>query len=525
MTPSGLATITGIMALSLLLQIYCSYRSNIDIWLTSFDLTRHLRLHLLEHLQRLPMKFHLQQSRGTLLSALTDDINLLETVLTEGLPRAIQALVLPLILLAWLCWHDPLLALAASLSVIAALPFLLWANGRMLKLGGVRQQRQVDAADAMVDYMLGLPVARSCNQDRDTTSRLHGRIAEFRNISVRMVKHLTPPLVGFAAILLSGVAVTLYAMSWRIGDPPAAEVFLLFLLFLFALYVPLLALTGVLELTRSADASMTRTLSILAAAAEARPGTGPRPTSHAVTLSGVDFGYDDPTKQVVRDVSLHAPDGRVTAIVGPSGSGKSTLLNLALGFWTPAKGTVSIGGIDLRQLAGSEVHRMMSIVQQDVYLFDGTVAENIALSRPGAGQDAVEAAARSAQIHDHIRALPDGYETRIGEVGSMFSGGERQRIAIARAILKDAPILLLDEFTSAIDPTSERRILDALFQAMRDKTVIVVTHRMAIVERAHGVVFIQNGVVRAQGTHGDLLQTPDYSAHWDAVLSPRPDAP
>jgi ATP-binding cassette subfamily B protein len=196
----------------------------------------------------------------------------------------------------------------------------------------------------------------------------------------------------------------------------------------------------------------------------------------------------------------------MTAIVGPSGSGKSTVINLIARFWDVDDGQISIGGIDIREIEPAHLSSLISVVFQQDHLFSGTVRSNIAIAKPDASQDDIEAAARKARAHDFIATLPDSYDTQMGEGGARFSGGERQRIAIARAILKDAPIVLLDEATSALDSTNERAIQEALQALVADKTLIVVAHKLSTIEAADQILVLQDGTIHQSGDHASLLQ-------------------
>ena len=505
--------IAALMGLSLLAQIGCSYLANRAIWLTAFELTLNLRLQLLQRLRHLPMQFHLSRHSGNTLAALTDDISLLEAAITEGLPRIVQAFGLPLVVLLWLGWHEPLLGLVMSLSIITALPFLAWANRRMAALGKKRQVLQAEAGSAMIEFVLGQPVIRACNQQNNSAARFRTAIDTFRNISVDMVWQLTPPLVGFAAILLTGIPLTLAYLGVILSDETQPAFLVVVLLAAFSVYLPLLSLTGVLELTRMADASMGRITQILDAPLLPEPQHSKTPVDYELRFENVGFSYPG-AEPVLQDVSFTAQKGQLTAIIGASGSGKSTILSLLMRFWDVDTGAVQIGDCDLRDMSSQQISELISIVSQDVYLFEGSIGENIALARPEASGQDIQEAAKAAQIDPFIQTLPKGYETLVGEGGARLSGGERQRIAIARAILKNAPVLLLDEFTSAIDPTGERAILDALSRAMEGRTVISVTHRIATARAADQVVFLRGGQVVQSGRHVDLMDIVDYREFW-----------
>jgi ATP-binding cassette, subfamily B, bacterial len=241
-------------------------------------------------------------------------------------------------------------------------------------------------------------------------------------------------------------------------------------------------------------------------AAPANPAPLPEPVRGELTFRNVTFAYpgreDDP---VLRDVSFRVAPGEVVAIVGPSGAGKSTLFQLALRFYDPSSGAVALDGVDISTLDPASLRAEIALVPQDAFIFGASVADNIAYGAPGASREAVVAAARQAAAHGFIAALPEGYDTQLGERGVTLSGGERQRIAIARAILKDAPVLLLDEATSALDAESETLVQGALEALMKGRTTLVIAHRLATIVSAHRILVIEAGRLVEEGTHASLL--------------------
>ncbi|MFD2392809.1 ABC transporter ATP-binding protein [Dietzia aerolata] len=234
------------------------------------------------------------------------------------------------------------------------------------------------------------------------------------------------------------------------------------------------------------------------------------------------FGYgknnrdDDDNTAVLHSVDFEAPAGTTTAVVGPSGSGKTTLLRLAARFYVPGQGGISIGGVDLAELGTDAALKQVSLVFQDVYLFDQSVMENIRVGRPGATDDEVFAAARVARVDEIVERLPDGWDTRVGEGGAALSGGERQRVSVARALLKDAPIVLLDEATSALDPQNEAAVVAGIRELTRDKTVVVVAHRLPTIRHADQILFLDAGQVVERGSHDELIALGGrYADFWD----------
>ena len=280
------------------------------------------------------------------------------------------------------------------------------------------------------------------------------------------------------------------------------------------LYRPVTDLNRELEGLRTAEAASERVFGLLETPISVadKPGaTVPKDPRYDIALDAVTFAYD-PGRPVLHDVSIDLHEGSVVALVGPSGAGKTTVANLIARFWDPQKGAVRLGGIDLRDLPMDFVHESIALVLQDVFLFNDTVAANIRLGKPNATLAELEAAARAAHAHDFVVDLPEGYATIIGERGVRLSGGQKQRISIARALLKDAPVLILDEATSAVDPEAEHLIQAALARLIADRTVLVIAHRLSTIRQAREIVVLDQGRVVQRGRHDDLVDEPGLYA-------------
>ncbi|MFT4252463.1 MAG: ABC transporter ATP-binding protein [Caulobacter sp.] len=495
----------AILALSLLGQALFSYLSTINSWLSSFELTGDLRMAILDHLRRLPMGFHLERSKGDTVTALTADMQMLESFLSDALPRVAQAFGLPTIVLAYLFWRDWAVALAALASIALALPLFLWTSRRLAVLGVRRQDMQAEAGARMIEYAQGMAVIRAFNRLARGEESFRAALRDFRDISVRMVTQLTAPMALFGAVLMLGAPlIMLTAGARHLGGHIDLGSLIAVLFLIFSLYAPLLALISVMELSRMADASLTRIDRIMTARPLPSPASAATPDGFAVKFENAGFSYL-PGRAVLKEIDLTVPERTMTAIVGASGSGKSTILNLVARFWDVDAGGVSIGGVDVRHMDETRLNSLATMVFQDVHLFAGSLYDNIAFGRGGASRAEVEAAAGAACAHDFITALPEGYQTRVEEGGANLSGGERQRISIARAILKDAPIVLLDEATAAIDPTNERAVQQALSRLVADKTLIVVAHRLNTIQAADQIVVLDQGRIVERGAHAELL--------------------
>ncbi|MEM9175496.1 MAG: ABC transporter ATP-binding protein, partial [Myxococcota bacterium] len=329
---------------------------------------------------------------------------------------------------------------------------------------------------------------------------------EFRAVNTKLVAQLSPLGFGFMATVLMGIpCVIFFGATWLLGGTLDAGTFLVFAILTLRVFQPLVAAAESFELLRIADASLDRIARVFDAPLQPEPtGRVEATPPFDVEFDGVTFGYD-PQEPVLHDVTLRAESGKMTAIVGRSGSGKSTLLQLVARFRDPQAGAVRIAGIDARSFTTEQIFDLVTFVFQDVYLFPGTILDNIAFGRSEASREDVVAAARAARAHEFIEALPRGYDTPVGEGGATLSGGERQRLSIARAILKDSPIVLLDEATASLDPTNERLVQEAIATLVRDKTLIVVAHRLSTIRAADSIVALDAGRCVEQGTHETLL--------------------
>jgi ATP-binding cassette subfamily B protein len=509
--------ITGLATLSLAGQILFSYLASRTTWFAAFDLGGQLRLSMLDRLRQLPLGFHLSRNRGDTVTMLTSDMQMLEGFMSDGMPRIAEALGLPVAILIFLAFQDWVVALAALASILVAIPVYFKASRHLAKLGIRRQDMQAAAAGRMIEFVQGIAVIRAFNRIAKGAEDFKTALATFRDLSIRMVTELTLPLVGFGLILMLGVPLVLFAAGWRwLGGEIEAATAITACMLIYATYGPLLGLLAVMENTRMADASLTRMDRILTAKPLPEPSMPKEPQGFDIAFDNVSFAYGD--KTVVENLSFAVRERSMTALVGPSGAGKSTVLNLIPRFWDVGDGSITIGGIDIRETSSDRLASLITVVFQDVYLFSGTIFDNIAFGRRNASAEEVEAAARAAQAHEFIMALPNGYQTRVGEGGATLSGGERQRISIARAILKDAPIVLLDEATAAIDPTNERALQTALAALVAEKTLIVVAHKLSTVRAADEILVLDAGRIVERGAHEYLVDADGLYAglwrHW-----------
>lgn len=510
-------------------------------WLASYRAVAHMRLRVLGHLREVPVAVLGERSRGDLAALLSSDLQLVEDFLSEGLPRLGQALGLPVLVIVAVGVQDPVLAITLAVPIIATVPVMSWSGRTISALGDVRQAKQANAAARMIDTVTAMPALRVFST-RERTVRWYGAaVEEFREISVHMVHRLLVPVAAAGLVLMLGIPLTV-VVAGRAAVEGTANVALAAVVLVLALnvYQPVQGLLSTNESWQMAQAALRRVTAVLdidglpepepAAAtpgdpdaagrdaagrdAEGRAGTG---EGVDVRLDNVSYDYPDGTTGV-EGVSMVAAAGRMTAIVGPSGSGKSTVLNLIARFDDPRSGTVLIGGRDLRELPPDVRSGLVTVVFQDVHLFPGTIAENIAVGKPGATDAEIRAAAELACADEFIRQLPLGYDTVLGEDGAGLSGGQRQRLSIARAALKDAPVVLLDEVTAALDPINEAAVHRGLSALLEGRTAIVVAHKLGTIASADHIVVLDGGRVAEVGDHESLIAAGGvYAGLWNTL--------
>ncbi|MEG0889266.1 MAG: ABC transporter ATP-binding protein [Bacteroides sp.] len=462
------------------------------------------RLAVVDHLRRLPMSFFNSRDPGDIGAYIVSDYNNVEMLTTHLIGQFFGGLAMPIVALVSLLFFNWQLALAAAAVIPLAYPMMLLTNHFVATLGKRHQKIKTNAASRMIEYIQGIRLIKAFNLSGNKFERLERAFRDLKRESIRL-EAAPAPSITLASTLLNGglVLIMLLGFSMLLNAKVSMPVYIMFLLAGSAIYAPLINALTFIALINYMKLGAER-IDALCKTPVLPEGIIEDVVNSEIEFRHVSFSYNADIP-VLRDVSLTIPEKELTAFVGPSGSGKTTLTRLIARFWDVSEGEILFGGRNIKDYTVHTLMQQVSIVFQDVYLFNDTIYNNIRVGRETATREEIEAAARKAQCHNFITAMPDGYETMVGEGGSTLSGGEKQRISIARAILKDAPIVLLDEATASLDPENEVHIQDAINDLVKEKTVVIIAHRLGTVISANNIVVIDQGRVVQQGKHQALL--------------------
>ena len=497
----------------LLVIIFIFWRIQYDAtFVASYTESANMRIRLAERLRTLPMSFFGKRDMADLTTTIMADSAFIEKAFSHFIPELIGAFISTALIGVCLLAADWRMGLAVLW--VVPVSFLLAAGTRPMVDRVERRQKgkKIAASDGIQECIENIQDIKANNLQEEYLRGLDQKILNVESITIRLE-------------LLNGTMVTASQMFLKVGMATTVLVgadllsshsigFMLFLMFMVAstrLYGPL---TGCLQ-NLSAVYSALLVVERMKGIEEQPVWQGSREAvydGYDIVFDHVGFSYKD-GEQVLKDVSFTARQGQVTALVGPSGGGKSTSAKLAARFWDIDRGKITLGGTDISGIEPETLLRSFSIVFQDVVLFNNTIMENIRLGRKGASDREVMEAARAAQCEEFIHRLPNGYETRIGENGSALSGGERQRLSIARALLKNAPVILMDEATASLDVENETLVQEAISNLVKDKTVLIIAHRMRTVAGADRIVVLKDGYVAEQGTPGDLMEKKGIYRH------------
>jgi ATP-binding cassette, subfamily B, bacterial IrtB/YbtQ len=516
-------TLVAVMAFLVIIEFALRWHELKFGWIVSIDAAHEMRLKLGEQLRRMPLEQLNRRRSGDLNVVLSGNVT--DSLLSIGNMATIiiKTMVVPIVTIFVTYLIDWRLATAMLFTFPLAVP--IYQRQRAIASSELREVAIVDAnsASRIIEYAQGLPVLRATKQVGKQSQRLRQAIATQRQTQSRAQRLNTMPALLMSTVVQVGIVLLLalgilFILQDSIEIP---EVFALVVIATrFSEPVAIFGnLTAIFDLMETSLERIEALLAIPPLPIVQPPNTIDK---FDITFNRVSFAYAGQDELVLHDVSCHLPERSLTALVGSSGSGKTTITKLISRYADVKSGVIKIGGVDIRNLDVAELMRHIAVVFQDVYLFDDSILNNIRLAKPDATDAEVEAAARAANCHEFVSRLPNGYNTKVGEVGGALSGGEKQRISIARAILKDAPIVLLDEPTSALDTESEVAVQRAIDQLVVNKTVVVIAHRLSTVIAADQILVLEAGKILEHGKHEELISHPGrYAQLWQAQQQSR----
>ena len=494
-----------IMLASIAGRIVFSNLSCMKRTIGSFSMCANKRLEIGERLKRIPMGYFSDNRLGDIAAAVTTTLEDIEnnavTVLEKVAGGFIHAIVIGIWLLSYE-WHIGLLSFI-GLGVSLLIYVGIQKAGK--RLSPKRQEAQVNLVTGVLEYVQGMGVVKAFGLGETSEKGMNAAIEESADANIRL-ERVFSSLIGIYLTVFKLVrsSILIVAPYLLLGGEITSVKCLLLLVSSFMIYSGVEMFGSMASIARVIEASLDRLDNVLDMPVLDEQGTDIMPEHFDIELEHVSFSYGG--ENVIRDVSVKIPEGTTCALVGPSGSGKTTLVSLVARFWDVQEGNIRIGGYDVKEYTCDSLLRNFSIVFQNVYLFEDTIENNIKFGASDATHEMVVKAAKKACCHDFISELPEGYQTLVGEGGASLSGGERQRISIARAILKDAPIVILDEATASVDPENERELQQAIAELTKDKTILMIAHRLSTIRNADQILVLDKGCIVQQGTHQALMQ-------------------
>lgn len=504
---------------------------------TAYRVMHKLLTRVYNHLQNLSHSFFNRQRTGSLMARSINDIEAIEDFIAHGIPETALAAVIPVSMIGVLFYLNPDLALIAILPIPLAAFLVYRYVSKVRAVWHAVRERLSELAALVQDNLSGIAVIKSFARERECARHVATRSETFheRLIAANMISLLPAGIIeatgglGIVLVIWSGGTMALD------GFISVADLFV-FIVYMGHIYQPFLQLASFNDVLQKAAASTDRVFELLSVQSEITDAphvSVPDTMTYRIHVDNLTFGYD-PKTPVLRNIDIHLEEGNILALVGPTGAGKSTLANLLPRFYDPQQGAIRIGGHDVRDLPLAFLRKSIASVHQDVFLFHGTVYENLIFGRPDATENDVYEASRAANADDFIRELSEGYDTLIGERGVRLSGGQKQRLSIARALLKDAPILILDEATSSVDVETEALIQEALSRLTQNRTTLVIAHRLSTVRHAHTIAALDNGYLVETGDHETLIaqnglyarmvRAQDISRNWEITEKQRLEA-
>lgn len=497
--------ILGAMIFAVLGRYLFSYLRAITQESVGYEQAADERIRLGDIFKRVSLGFFSKNNTGELSAATTTDLSFMEMFAMNMVNTVVNGYITVIVLILFLAFYSPLAGGIALAGVLLSALFLHLLEERSRKNAPVHQKAQDDMVASTIEYLRGMQVVKAFKQEGVAVRGIRKAFSDSKNINIKIeVEYMPFNCLHLFSLKAASVAIVAIAAWLTANGGMDLSTMLMLDMFSFMIFGSVESMNNAAHVLEIIDATLDKLERIEHADIIDKDGKDISLQNTDIAFHDVTFSYDK--VPVLQNISFSIPQGSTTAIVGPSGSGKTTICNLIARFYDVDSGAVTVGGEDVRNMTCDSLLRNISMVFQKVYLFHDTIENNIRFGNPSATQEEIVEAAKKARCHDFIMALPDGYDTVIGEGGSTLSGGEKQRISIARAILKDANIVILDEATASIDPENEHLIQQAISELTIGKTVIVIAHRLATIEHADQILVVDRGQVVQKGTHHELLR-------------------
>ncbi|MDR1013477.1 MAG: ABC transporter ATP-binding protein/permease [Coriobacteriales bacterium] len=486
--------------------VYLCQRNDYEkTYVVSYNQCEQTRVTVAEHIRRLPMSVFNSKNLSELTTNVMGDVATSEHVMSHIIPELIGNIISITAICVMLAIYDWRMALAIFITVPLAFGIIMLSRKIYGNVSKKHAAAKLAASERVQEYIEGIKVIRACNMDGERFGALESALREMMRLAMAMEVGTGVFVTGAQAVLQGGIGLTaLVGATLLTGGQLGFVPFLMFLIIVVKIYAPVITVLTLLPELFYFQISLRRMSDLLTI----EPMTGDEErklTDFTVVCENVGFSYGAGAEPAISDLSVTIPSGSLTALVGPSGSGKSTVSRLIARFWDVDKGRITIGGVDVKTLDPEHLMSYMSFVFQDVTLFNDTILGNIRIGNMDATDEQVLAAAKAARCDDFVSRLPEGYSTMLGENGQTLSGGERQRVSIARALLKDAPIVLLDEATASLDPENEASIQEAISALIAGKSVLVIAHRLRTIAEADKIIVLDKGRIAEHGSHDELM--------------------
>jgi subfamily B ATP-binding cassette protein MsbA len=512
--PSRLIKICALLFITFLLKNVFGYLQAYFLAYAEQGVIRDLRNKVYDHLHKLPMGFFKNEKTGNLISRVTNDVYVVQTSIAAVFLNMIReplTIIVCLTIAIMLSWR---LTLASIIVVPISVIIISWLGLKIRKQSGILQQKMSDITTVLHETITGVKIVKAFGMEEYESKKFHKETQSFfkTNLKIVRIRNIASPTTEILTIIIACFMLYYGGTLVLIDNTLSSSAFLGFFIAISQMMNPIKELSGVNNRIQESAAAAIRVFEILDTEPKIRnyeDSIEKKEFGNSVKFENVSFQYDDGIEQVLDDISFEVHKGQIIAFVGSSGSGKTTLVDLIPRFFDPTGGRILIDGTDIKKIKFEDLRKLMGIVTQETVLFNESVHDNIAYGLFNYPFDKVVAAAKAANAHDFIMELPDKYDTIIGEKGTKLSGGQRQRISIARALLKNPPIMILDEATSALDNESEVLVQEAIERLMHERTTFVIAHRLSTIRNADRIIVLDKGRIVQDGKHDELLLDED----------------